>query len=104
MHEHQEENEQRVPFLAIVEKNVTVIASLSTSGIGECLILDGSANSDLFILYIEQILAPSLRPGQIVIMDRFLAYIRGKRCENSGARSRLSGPLSASVFSRSFPY
>ena len=36
---------------------------------GEAFILEGAADAVAFELYIEQILAPSLYPGQIVIMD-----------------------------------
>jgi hypothetical protein len=43
--------------------NLTMIASLSLSGIGEAMLLDGSADAAVFEAYIEQILAPSLRPG-----------------------------------------
>lgn len=50
-------------------KNITLISSLTLQGLGESLIFDGAANTELFELYIEQILAPSLHPGQIVIMD-----------------------------------
>jgi len=50
-------------------KNMTLISSLSLQGIGASLIVDGAANSELFAIYIEQILAPTLEPGQIVIMD-----------------------------------
>ncbi len=50
-------------------KNMTLISSLSLQGIGESLIVDGAANTELFEIYIEQILAPSLHAGQIVIMD-----------------------------------
>jgi len=50
-------------------KNMTLIASLSLQGVGESLILDGSANTEVFEIYVEQILAPSLEPGQMVIMD-----------------------------------
>jgi len=50
-------------------KNMTLIASLSLQGLGESLILDGSANAEVFEIYVEQILAPSLQPGQMVIMD-----------------------------------
>jgi transposase len=49
--------------------NLTLIASLSLSGMGEALMLDGSADAAAFETYVEQILAPSLRPGQIVILD-----------------------------------
>src|SRR5438128_1048322 len=48
---------------------MTLIASLSLQGLGESLILDGSANGEVFEIYVEQILAPSLQPGQMVIMD-----------------------------------
>ena len=50
-------------------KNVTVIASLSPSGMGESLILEDAANGEMFTLYLEKVLMPSLHPGQIVIMD-----------------------------------
>jgi len=49
--------------------NLTLIASLSLSGMGEALMLDGSADAAAFEAYVEQILAPNLRPGQIVILD-----------------------------------
>ncbi len=50
-------------------KNITLISSLTYQGLGESFILDGAANGELFEIYIEQILAPSLHAGQIVIMD-----------------------------------
>src|SRR5438552_9462254 len=50
-------------------KNMTLMASLSLRGMGEALIVDGAANTELFEIYIEQILAPSLEPGQLVIME-----------------------------------
>jgi hypothetical protein len=53
-------------------KNVTLLASLSLSGIGETMIIEGSASAQVFEIYIEQVLAPSLQKGQIVIMDNRL--------------------------------
>ena len=41
--------------------NLTLIASLSLTGFGEAMLLDGSADAAAFEIYIEQILAPSLR-------------------------------------------
>ncbi len=57
---------------------MTLLASLSLQGMGEALILDGAADATAFELYIEQILAPSLRPGQIVILDN-LSIHQGTR-------------------------
>lgn len=45
---------------------------------GEAFILEGSANSVVFELYIEQILAPSLQAGQIVILDNFNTHVGEK--------------------------
>lgn len=50
-------------------KNMTLIASLSLEGIGASMILDGGVNALAFAAYVEHILAPSLQPGQIVVMD-----------------------------------
>jgi transposase len=59
---------------------MTLIASLSLQGLGESLILDGSANTEVFEIYIEQILAPSLEPGQMVIMEN-LSIHKGKKVQ-----------------------
>jgi transposase len=49
--------------------NMTLLAALSLQGMGEAFILEGSADTTVFELYIEHILAPSLQAGQIVILD-----------------------------------
>lgn len=67
-------------------KNVTVISCLTFDGLGESLILDGAANGELFELYIEQILVPSLKSGQIVIMDNLSIHKRQKVRELIEAR------------------
>jgi transposase len=67
-------------------KNVTMISCLTFDGLGESLILDGAANGELFELYIEQFLAPSLKSGQIVIMDNLSIHKRQKARELIEAR------------------
>lgn len=47
----------------------TLLASLSPVGMGEAFLLEGAADGTAFEIYIEQILAPSLHPGQTVVMD-----------------------------------
>jgi transposase len=49
--------------------NMTLIASLSLSGMGASFILDGAADSAAFEISVEEILAPGLKAGQIVILD-----------------------------------
>ena len=41
---------------------------------GEALILDGAVDTRAFEMYVEQILAPSLQPGQTVVMDNLSAH------------------------------
>jgi transposase len=59
-------------------KNTTLIASLSLQGIGAAMILEGSTNAVAFEIYVEQLLAPSLQAGQIVVMDNLRAH-KGER-------------------------
>ena len=59
-------------------KNTTLIASLSFEGMGAALILEGSANAAAFEIYVEQLLAPSLQAGHIVVMDNLRAH-KGER-------------------------
>src|SRR5579883_909647 len=69
--------------------NLTLIASLSVQGIGEAMLLDGSTDAAAFEMYIEHILAPSLRKGQIVILDNLAIHlgprikqaIEGRSCQ-----------------------
>lgn len=55
--------------------NLTLIASLSVQGMGEAMLLDGAADAAAFETYIEQILAPSLREGQIVVLDNLSIHL-----------------------------
>ena len=48
---------------------------------GESMIIEGSANAVAFEQYVEEILAPSLTAGQIVIMDNLAAH-KGKKVEH----------------------
>ena len=59
-------------------KNTTLIAALSTTGIGPALLLEGATDTAAFEVYVEQVLAPSLVPGRIVVLDNLAAH-RGER-------------------------
>ena len=51
-------------------QNVTVLASISTSGMGAAMVLEGALARESFEAYVEQVLLPTLLPGQIVVCDR----------------------------------
>jgi len=59
-------------------KNTTLIASMGPEGMGPSLAVVGSTTKVVFEAYVEEVLAPSLRPGQVVMMDNLGAH-RGER-------------------------
>ncbi len=50
-------------------KTTTFIAGLRTSGMIAPMVLDGPINGVAFQAYVDQVLVPELRPGDIVVMD-----------------------------------
>ena len=54
--------------------STTLIASLTLSGISTGLLLPGATDHLAFEAYIEQVLAPTLRAGQIVLIDNLSAH------------------------------
>jgi transposase len=59
-------------------KNTTLLASMGVEGMGHCLAVEGSTTAAVFETYVERILAPSLRSGQLVVMDNLTAH-KGQR-------------------------
>ena len=57
-------------------KSTTFVAGLTTRGFVAPYVIDGAMNGRLFAAWIEQMLAPELRPGDIVIMDNLAAHKR----------------------------
>ena len=58
--------------------NTTLLASMGPEGLGPCLAVVGSTTKAVFEAYVERVLAPSLSPGRVVVMDN-LASHRGER-------------------------
>lgn len=54
----------------------TFTGALRLSGMTAPMVLDGPMNADAFEAYVEQVLVPTLRPGEIVIMDNLPAHRR----------------------------
>ena len=55
-------------------KNLTLIASMSLYGMGESMCIEGATDAKAFELYVEHFLVPSLREGQVVVMDNLGAH------------------------------
>jgi transposase len=50
-------------------KTMTFLAALRRDRVDAPWLIDGPINGERFRLYVEKVLAPSLRPGDIVVMD-----------------------------------
>jgi transposase len=50
-------------------KTTTFVAGLRNSGVVAPMVLDGPINGAAFQTYVDQVLVPDLRPGDIVVMD-----------------------------------
>jgi transposase len=59
-------------------KNTTLLASMTLEGMGPTLAVEGATTAAVFEAYVEKVLAPSLKGGQIVVMDNLGAH-RPKR-------------------------
>ena len=58
--------------------NTTLLASMTAEGMGACLAVEGTTTRLVFEAYIEKVLLPSLRRGQVVVMDNLSAH-KGER-------------------------
>ena len=59
-------------------KNTTLLSSMTIEGMGPSPTVEGATTALVFEAYIERVLAPSLCPGQVVVMDNLGAH-RPKR-------------------------
>jgi transposase len=50
-------------------KNTTLVAALAPDGLHEPWLIEGAMDAVTFVWYITEQLAPTLRPGQVVVLD-----------------------------------
>jgi transposase len=70
-------------------KNTTLLCSMTIEGMGPSLAVEGATTAGVFGAYVEKVLVPGLRAGQIVVMDNLGAHrpkrvrklIEGRGCE-----------------------
>lgn len=78
-------------------KTTTFVAGLRLTGIAAPFVLDGAINRVAFETYVEKLLVPELKPGDIVIMDNLSSH-KGPRVremiEAAGASLRYLPPYS----------
>ena len=78
-------------------ENKTVVAALTLDGVGSLMRFDGGMTGARFEGYVRHVLAPTLRPGQVVVADNLRAHhAAGARAaiEARGAQLRHLPPYS----------
>jgi transposase len=69
--------------------NITLLSSMTLEGMGPSLAVEGPTTKAVFEAYVQHVLAPSLKPGQLVVMDNLSSHkgsrirelIEGRGCE-----------------------
>jgi transposase len=75
----------------------TVIAALRADALTAPAVFDGPIDSACFRAYVEQVLAPTLRPGDVVILDNLAVHKQPEvrtAIERAGAHLRFLPPYS----------
>ena len=78
-------------------KTTTFIGALRAEGLTAPAVFDGAINGESFLAYVEQVLVPTLRPGDIVILDNLPSHkVDGVQAaiEAAGAELRYLPPYS----------
>jgi len=55
-------------------KTTTFTGALRLSGMTAPMVLDGAMTGEWFVAYVEHVLVPTLRPGDVVILDNLPAH------------------------------
>ena len=78
-------------------KTTTFVGALRATGMSAPMVLDGPMDGPAFEAYVTQVLVPTLRPGDIVVMDNLAAHKRTEialTIEATGARLLYLPPYS----------
>jgi transposase len=65
--------------------NLTLIGALGASGLDALMTVDGATDGEVFRVYVSEVLCPTLREGDIVVMDNLAAH------KVSGIREAIEG-------------
>lgn len=78
-------------------KTTTLIAALGIGGVTCSMVVDGAVSADVFEAFVEQVLVPNLRPGDVVIVDNLSSHKRQRTREliaDAGAELTFLPPYS----------
>lgn len=64
-------------------KILTILAAMSLDGIIAPMTIEAATDTEIFLAYLDHVLCPTLRPGQVVVMDNLSSH------KVSGVRERI---------------
>jgi hypothetical protein len=73
-------------------KTTTFVVGLRTTGLIAPTVVDGPMTGDVFVAYVQQQLVPTLKPGDVVVMDNLSSHKRAAvrtAIESAGAKLRV---------------
>ena len=71
-------------------KILTILGAMSTRGMIATMTIEEATDTDIFLAYVEQVLCPALRPGDVVVMDNLSAHkVHGVRQQIEAAGAEL---------------
>ena len=85
------------PRLAVIGKSLTILGAMSLRGMIATMTIEAATDQEIFLAYVEQVLCPALRPGDVVVMDNPSSHkVDGvrKRIERVGAELLYLPPYS----------
>src|SRR3954447_1587511 len=74
-------------------ESITLTCGMRLSGVTASLAFPGATNTDVFETYVEEVLVPELRPGDVVIWDRLQAHQSEEAIEAVEAAGAVVVPL-----------
>lgn len=78
-------------------ENITMLGALSAAGLSALMTVNGATDGDVFTAFVREVLAPTLRKGDIVVLDNLGAHRSAaarKAVEARGARLVFLPPYS----------
>jgi len=82
-------------------KIMTILGAMSTRGMIATMTIEEATDTDIFLAYLDHVLCPQLRSGDVVVMDNLSSHkVKGVR-ENRSGRCRAALP--SALFARPEP-
>ena len=78
-------------------KILTILGAISTRGMIATMTIEAATDREIFLAYLDKVLCPQLRPGDVVVMDNLSSHkVKGvrERIETAGAQLLYLPPYS----------